>query len=125
VRAPRFEARDDVGAGAAALDGASVIGQSIGFEGYVDLEPVAGRRPASRGLDPEPVPATFQQPDVAERLGVQPRQVLPVEDVLAHARERGVHRTLVGRDAGEPHDATAYQNPAAGASSHAPVTLPD
>ena len=39
----------------------------------------------------------FEQAYVAEILGVQRRKVLPVEDVLPHARDTGLHLSRIGR----------------------------
>jgi len=39
----------------------------------------------------------FQQAYVAEILGVQRRKVLPVEDVLPHPRDAGLHLSHIGR----------------------------
>ena len=39
----------------------------------------------------------FEQACVAEILGVQRRKMLPVEDVLPHARDADLHRSHIGR----------------------------
>ena len=75
---------------AAAGDRAAVVGETVVVELHVDVE-AARRRGAGEGaLHAQAVGAPFEEPDVRERLGVQPGQVLPVEHVLAH-RGRARH----------------------------------
>src|SRR5205085_3124530 len=92
----------DLGTRAVALNNTHAIARLLALG--IELDDDAPVRPPWLPRDRHPPAASmlFEQAYVAEVLSVQHREVLPVEDVLPHARDASRHLSRIGRGKVKP-----------------------